>query len=590
MSRGNDRIVDLGLDDDTSLVGGKDAPARDVVEDVALVVMSPVFTATYRLPAQGEVMIGRAKTCEIHIDDHSVSRQHAIVTMSPFAVRDLGSSNGTRVGGAVLPPDEPHPLRVGDAITIGAATLLVQPAGVGIKPRRFWSGDDFEARIEEECARGSRSEAAFAIAFLKVDRLALDVGVRQVLAQRLRGSDVVGEYGPAEYAILLTDAHQVQADGVMTRIVADLSAKSISARWGVAEFPRDATAAHRLISVAQVAAQDPPPPPSTAPAPGPRPVLADPRMRETWEFVKMIAAGELSVLILGETGVGKEVISEEVHRLSARAAGPFVRLNCAALSEQLLESELFGHEKGAFTSAEKAKAGLLETAAAGTVFLDEIGELPMRLQVKLLRVLEDKQVLRVGGLKPRQLDVRFIAATNRDLEQQAARGLFREDLYYRLAGATVSIPPLRERVEDILPLASMFLRNAAAHLGGRVLELDAGAREALRAHAWPGNIRELRNAIERAALICGRGPITVTHLPPSVTARAPAAPASLLRGRISETERPAGAVDVEADRIVEVLNACGGNQSRAAKELGISRAALIRRLEKIGVIRPRKGS
>jgi DNA-binding NtrC family response regulator len=499
-----------------------------------------------------------------------------------ITIRDLGSSNGTRLGGVKLDPDAPRELRVGDAITVGSATLLLQPGTPSVNPRRFWSGDDFDVRLEEECARARRAGAVFAVAYLAVDKLALDVGVRRLLAQRLRAGDVVGEYGPSEYVIVLNDSPLAPARAVMERIAADLAALDVRARWGVAEFPRDGAPAS-LVATAQSASRDQSP--AALPA-SKRAMFVDERMVELAAFVKLIAAGELAVLVLGETGAGKEVIAEEVHRLSPRAAGPFVRLNCGALSGPLLESELFGYERGAFTSADKAKPGLLETAATGTVFLDEIGELPMNLQVKLLRVIEDKQALRVGGIKPRPLDVRFVAATNRDLEAQCRRGLFRDDLYYRLAGATVTVPPLRERPADVEPLARIFLRNAIAHLGGRALDFTPAALEGLRASAWPGNVRELRNVIERAALICGPGPIDVAHLPPTV--RRSDGERSAPRTRASATERNPE-LDADAAQILDVLAACGGNQSRAAKQLGMSRAALIRRLEKIaGVVRPRK--
>jgi two-component system, NtrC family, response regulator AtoC len=581
------------LDADTVLsVDNLDSGPHTLGREISVVVMSPRFAATYRLPASGEVTIGRSKSVEIYVDDHSVSRNHAIITLGPqLAVRDLGSSNGTRVGGVRLAPDVQRHIKVGDAITVGSATLLLQRALVPIAPRRFWSAGDLAGQLEEECARAKRAQADLVLACLRVDRLALDIGVRQLLAQTLGPTAIVGETLAEEYAIIHVDTGLRGAREVMERIASGLAARHIKALWGLAQFSRDGTSAHQLIAAAQLAIGDSP---VALPA-SKRPVFAEPQMHELHAFVRMIAAGQLSVLIQGETGVGKEVIAEEIHRLSPRTAGPFLRLNCAALSEALLESELFGYEKGAFTSAEKAKPGLIETASGGTVFLDEIGELPMNLQVKLLRVIEEKQAIRVGGLKPRPLDVRFVAATNRDLEEQAARGRFREDLYYRLAGATVKVPPLRERPADIEPLARLFVQNAVAHLGGHHLELDPAALDLIRAYGWPGNIRELRNVIERAALICGSGPIRPVHLPgkmrggesASAGDGSPGAPPPAPSGQPDDGEREE-AHDPEGTQIIEVLAACGGNQSRAAKLLGLSRSALIRRLEKLGVVRPRK--
>ena len=243
-------------------------------------------------------------------------------------------------------------------------------------------------------------------------------------------------------------------------------------------------------------------------------VIKVPAMRALYEQAALAARGIISVLLLGETGVGKEVLARAIHDRSPRAKGPFLGLNCAALSESLLESELFGHEKGAFTGALQSRPGLFEAAEGGTVFLDEIGELPPAVQVKLLRVIEERQVLRVGGRTPRAIDVRFLSATNRDLEAEAARGAFRQDLYFRLDGITLRIPPLRQRVAEIADLARLFLDRAAAQLDlTRPLGLSDEALAVLERHDWPGNVRELRNVIERAAVLCGGNTIVPLHFP-----------------------------------------------------------------------------
>ena len=301
------------------------------------------------------------------------------------------------------------------------------------------------------------------------------------------------------------------------------------------------------------------------------------------QLVERIAPGRISVLLLGESGVGKEVTAESIHRLSARAPGPYVTLNCAALSETLLESELFGHERGAFTGAVQTKRGLLEAASGGTAFLDEIGELPPSLQVKLLRVVEERKVRRVGAIEPIDIDVRFVAATNRDLEAEVAAGNFRQDLYYRLAGASVRIPPLRERRAEIEPLAQTFLEEAAADLGRPAPVLSADARRWLRRHDWPGNVRELRNVIERAVLLAPGSTVEVEHLPGGGAAAQPAAPQTMR----DEIQQEVSAI--EKQRILEALEACAGNQTRAAKMLGMSRRAFINRLDAYDIPRPRKG-
>ncbi len=314
-------------------------------------------------------------------------------------------------------------------------------------------------------------------------------------------------------------------------------------------------------------------------------VVEDEAMRRLHALVERVARGTISVLLRGETGVGKEIFAERIHRLSQRAAKPFLRLNCAALSESLLESELFGHEKGAFTGAVAAKPGLLESAHGGTVFVDEVGELPMTIQVKLLRVIEERRVTRVGGLHPRDIDVRFVAATHRDLDDLIARERFRQDLYFRLNGISVAIPALRDRVAELPALARLFCAEACARSGLHpVPVLRPAALDALRAHRWPGNLRELRNVMERAALLAPNGAIDVEQLGletrPSAPGAAPATgPASSVRGEIDALER---------QRILEALERHAGNQTRAAESLGMPRRTFVQRLTQYGIARPRK--
>jgi len=322
------------------------------------------------------------------------------------------------------------------------------------------------------------------------------------------------------------------------------------------------------------------------------PVLVDPEMRRAYELVGRAASSDISVLILGETGVGKEVMAEAVHRGSPRSTGPFLRLNCAALPESLLESELFGHERGAFTGAHAAKVGLLEATDKGTVFLDEIGELPLGTQAKLLRVLEERTVIRVGSTKPRRIDVRFVTATNRDLAREVRAGRFRGDLYYRISGLVVRIPPLRQRRTEIEPLARHFLREFCSRSGQREPRIDGQVVQMLCDYEWPGNVRELRNVIERAALLANDDVITAHEI--LLEPQQPESELSDADEFDSDTavlEVPSAALSgrSERDRIVRALEACGGNQTRAAKMLGMSRRTLINRLEQFNLPRPKKG-
>jgi DNA-binding NtrC family response regulator len=290
---------------------------------------------------------------------------------------------------------------------------------------------------------------------------------------------------------------------------------------------------------------------------------------------KIAAAARTPVLIRGESGTGKERVAQAIHALSPRAPGPWVTLNCSAISEGLLESEMFGHEKGAFTDAKASKRGLLELADGGTLFLDEIGDLSLTLQPKLLRAIETQTFRRVGGSRELTVDVRFVAATNRDLADMVRRGQFREDLYYRLNVAGIDVPPLRERRTDILPLARHFLDKAATVLGLPRPPLDPSVDAMLEAYAWPGNARELRNVMERALILSGGDMISPAHLPKELLGSGNDAAAA--------GERPEGGVlmleEVEKRHIRRVLEGCKGNKTQAARLLGINRLTLRNKIK-----------
>lgn len=293
-------------------------------------------------------------------------------------------------------------------------------------------------------------------------------------------------------------------------------------------------------------------------------------MQELYSLIQRVASSSVPALVQGETGTGKELVARAIHRMSGRSA--FVAVNCAALPENLLESELFGHARGAFTGADRDKAGLFETAEGGTLFLDEIGELPLSLQPKLLRALEEGEVRRVGAQRTVRVDVRIVAATNRDLEVAVRNGGFREDLYWRLAVVQVPVPSLRERPADVPLLAEHFLAGATG--SGSRRSLTRAAMTALSAYEWPGNVRELRNAMERAATLAAGPEIDVADLPPRIRDR-PSASVQVqesARGRIPIRE-------LERRYILEVLRETDGNRSRAAEILGLDRKTLYRKLQ-----------
>lgn len=303
-------------------------------------------------------------------------------------------------------------------------------------------------------------------------------------------------------------------------------------------------------------------------------------INEIKQLIDKVAASNATVLITGESGTGKEVVAVSIHQASLRRDLPFVTVNCAALPEHLLESELFGHEKGAFTGAVARKMGRFELADRGTIFLDEIGEMPLNMQAKLLRFLQEKTFERVGGTETLRVDVRVVAATNRNLADAISKGVFREDLYYRLNVIPIHLPPLRERKEDIPLLAEHFLAKfQPTYLVNRISQ---PAMEMLCSYNWPGNIRELQNVIERAAIICNGSEITPDHLPKELQVQKNNSSTT----GITVVNLPEGGIsleEVEKQLIVKALERSGGNQTRAAQLLGITRSALLYRMQKHGI-------
>jgi transcriptional regulator with GAF, ATPase, and Fis domain len=400
------------------------------------------------------------------------------------------------------------------------------------------------------------------------------------LTVRLRG-DVLGflnflSRAPDSYAL---------ADVPAARRIADLMALAFAHERLADEERRRAEAQERAVQlearVARLAAQ-------LDAAEGHRAIGKSEAWHEVLAQATKVAGAETTVLLTGESGTGKEVVAHLIHRGSRRAEGPFVALNCAALPEALLESELFGYEKGAFTGAVSARAGRLEQAAGGTLFLDEVGEMSPAVQAKFLRVLQEREFQRLGGTRMLKADVRVVAATNRDLQVALTRGAFREDLYYRLHVFAIHLPPLRERPEDILPLLEHFLTQLGPVVIGRpAAGVSREAREQFLAHPWPGNVRELRNVVERALILCEGGLINPEHLPwhaePATTSPLPAVDQA---PQPAVEDFPAHGVDLEAIErtlIEGALKHAGQNKSKAAKLLGLSRGKLYTRMERFGL-------
>lgn len=303
-------------------------------------------------------------------------------------------------------------------------------------------------------------------------------------------------------------------------------------------------------------------------------------MEDVFSQIAKVANLKTTVMILGESGTGKELVARAIHQNGRRADKSFVAVNCGAIPENLLESELFGHVRGSFTDASDDKTGLFELADGGTLFLDEIGDMPPVLQVKLLRVLQDEEIRRVGASNSRKVDVRIVSATSRDLQADVKAGVFREDLYFRLNVFCLQLPPLRERVEDIPLLVEHFIRNCSSGADRRNLRVEPDAMRCLMAYAWPGNIRELENAIERASILCDGGNITCSSLPPAVRSGV----VSLLPSSQEEDLSIKRAEDaIERNLISKALAKTGGNRTQAAKILEISHRSLLYKLKEYGI-------
>jgi two-component system response regulator AtoC len=522
-------------------------------------------TRVVDVPDGGAVLFGRAPEATVVVDDARASRRHAELRRDgrELEIVDLGSRNGTKLNEKRL-RGEAAPVVGGDVVRVGGVEAIVATAETREGPVVSSS------RLERELARFAASPGARAV----LCRIVMDLerypdGLVSI-TELLGPMAVVEERGDGEYAALLEEGDSA----VVERVLSPLRSRP-GVQLTTARFPDQGTTAAELWSGASaggavhvvVDARD-------------GVIVADSAMVHVYQLARKLASVQTTVLVLGETGVGKEVIAEQIHRWSARATGPFVRLNCASLPETLLESELFGHERGAFTGADRRKLGYLEAAQGGTLFLDEIGELPLAVQVKLLNVLENREVRRLGGTQQHPIDVRVLSATHRDLQSEVASGRFREDLYYRLSAFTLNIPPLRERQAEIPLLAEMFARESARRADRQPLSLDASAVAALVRHPWPGNVRELKNAMEHAVVLADRGAISASHLPESVKRRDAPLPSAPQAGTVKDK-----LADLERRSIEEALAAENGNQTRAARRLGMSRRALIYKIEKYGLRR-----
>ncbi|WP_437511045.1 sigma 54-interacting transcriptional regulator [Sorangium sp. So ce1099] len=596
-----------------------------------LLVIDNASSRRIDLPRDGTLAVGRSPEADIRIDARGVSRQHARVIIANGEVRivDLDSHNGTLVNGQRLAGS--RVLCPGEVVTVGDTILTLWREPQAVSPSAVDMGR-FNQRLGEELERANdyaRPLAVLAVALGSLPRRAI-VEAEAAAAAALRRMDVFAWNSAGELVAILPELGGEAARAAALELVEALAPVASEVRGGLAAYPSDGCDADTLLCGARAAA-------AVAGAGAialvaetaiehiigsSRVVLADPAMIRLFELIRRLAGKELSVLVLGETGAGKENAAAALHHWSPRARRPFVTLNCAAIPESLVESELFGHEKGAFSDAKAPKPGLLERADGGTLFLDEVGELPLSVQAKLLRALDTRRFRRLGDLRERDVDIRVVAATNRDLEGEYAAGRFRQDLLFRLNAYVVQLPPLRHRPREIPILARLFLDQACARDRRPALQLSDAALRTLLAYPFPGNVRDLKNAMDHASVNAETNSVEPQDLPGRMTGRASAPPPSsgsaaqtnsvepqdlpeqvtqrpLAPPPISGSAAPPTAApqqvrplseeikDLERQRIQEALDATGGVQAHAADLLGMPIRTFSSKLKQYSIV-PRK--
>jgi DNA-binding NtrC family response regulator len=543
------------------------------------------------------VVVGRAEDAEVQLDDTLASRRHAQIAMKggELTICDLGSHNGTRLNGRTIKGT--RVLATGDVVTIGQTLIVVSALPARPASRSLHDAAALRLRLEEELERAAILERPLGVIALAA-RGPWPGPPQAHLDEALRRIDVAGRLDAHTLVVLALERDPAATLDLARTLVGRLSPTVLELRAGVASCPADGCQADALLGAAAAAVASAEPgavveagAAALRLALGDRSlIVADPAMVRMYDLIRRVARSDLPVLICGETGTGKELAARAVHHFSPRAAGPTVALNCAAMPENLVESELFGYEKGAFTGAAASKRGLLESAERGTLFLDEVGELPLSVQAKLLRALDEKRVTRLGGLGERPIDIRIVAATNRRLDGEVAAGRFRQDLYFRLNAATVILPPLRERPREIALLARAFLDELDPRTPP--IQISVAAMQALMRHPWPGNVRELGNVISLIVATGVEDTVEPWHLPERLTqesgaaaepAPAPAAPPTPQFRAIADELR-----DLERRRMQQALDATNGVQRRAAELLQMPLRTFVWKLKRYGLTpRPR---
>lgn len=555
--------------------------------------------------ADGEsYVVGRAFPSELTLDDPSLSRQHARFRChrGTVAVQDLNSRNGIlirdeRVSKAIVSS--------GDALALGGVTVVVYSVGLDkTSERGIATYDRLLERLDDEIIRSRQFGRSFAIAIIRssINKEAYVTQFWNRVRDSLRAIDTLAPYGAFSLLVLLPEASSQEASEWANNLVVN-SDDTSDIECGLAVYPFAGTSAETLIASAHDACRS-----ATKKNPvrmicrdqnrakvsDTEVVIQSEKMRDVQQLVDRVAESPIPVLIQGETGSGKEVVARAIHQRSDRKNKRFLAVNCAAIPNTLIESTLFGHMRGSFTGAHRNSPGVFEQANKGTVFLDEIGELALPAQAALLRVLESKRLVRIGGTHEIEVDIRVIAASHCDLESMVEQGTFRQDLLYRLNTLVVQVPPLRERVDDIKPLVALFLRQISEEWGRPNVKLHPDALEAMRHYRWPGNVRQLRNVVERAIIVCPGDTIHLTDIPETILS---AARRSQLNAREKAgsthdgVEEPFGSLKdqmhvYEIAIIKRAMSRAQGKRRQAAELLGIPVRTLNYKLREYEIEQP----
>jgi len=558
---------------------------------------------TRLLSPNAPLIVGRAPEVGLRIDDPTLSREHArfLLSGSRVLVEDLGSKNGTFFAGSRVTRVE---LMIGDEIVLGGVAFQVQALGAKGDSLGLVREELLRHYLEKELTRARQFRRPFTLLLVRV----LSQGGTptpepedgtwiEAVRSHLRPVDHMALYGPSALEVLLPETGAEEAHRIAQAMTASRAGGSPQLLVGVALYPDSGGTADELFEAAREAAHraSPGQPVESGPAAlpareeGPEgAIIAGRAMRPVLETVASVATSRLPVILHGETGTGKEVLAQLIHESGPRKGRRIVRVNCGAIPKDLVESTLFGHERGAFTGALQQQKGVFEEADGGTVFLDEIGELPPAAQASLLRVLEVGAFSRVGSNREIEVDVRIVAATHRDLEAMAEEGTFRSDLYYRLSGVVIEIPPLRDRLDELEPLARRFLHAANKSNGRQVQGISPETHGLLKTYSWPGNVRELRNVIERAVVVTQGVLIGQEDLPARVRTggrRPEAGPSKTAAPETPEQAREK-VHQFEARMLEETLASTGWNRTEAAKKLGMPVRTLSYRMKVLGLKKP----